>query len=497
MDHSAYAELLDLLEKAARLGEVQSLLHWDEQVNLPPDSRDARAAQSATVSDLLHRASTDPKIGSLLNRLEAERDSLPAEARAVVREARRDYDLLVRLPDDFAARKARLDSRAFHAWAEAREASDFARFAPWLEQQLEMAREQASHCGYSENPYDLMIDLHDPGMTAAAVETLFTPLRRELPELLERILASPVRPPEGIFRGFPVDRQRSFLEGVVTRMGFDYRRGRIDVSLHPFCSGRGTDIRMTTRFHPDNPLDSLFSSIHETGHGLYEQGLPAEPAGTALTINAGMAVHESQSRLWENQICRSRPAWAFFEPRFREAFPEQLARISSEDLYLAINAVSRNPIRVDADEVTYNLHIILRFDLERRLFAGKLAVRDLPEAWNESTRALLGMTPKNDAEGVLQDVHWSGGAFGYFPSYCLGNMIAAQLHLALRESLPNLDALLREGEFAPVLAWLRERVHRHARTLPLPELVRQASGRDLGPQALIDYLRDRYLPLYS
>jgi carboxypeptidase Taq len=297
-------------------------------------------------------------------------------------------------------------------------------------------------------------------------------------------------------RGFPIDGQRSFLREVTTRLGFDYARGRIDVSLHPFCSGTGSDVRMTTRYSEDQPLDALFSSIHETGHGLYEQGLPTDQLGTALGIHAGMAVHESQSRLWENQVARSRGFWRFFEPRWRALFPNQTGGLSSEELYLAVNAVEPTLIRVDADEVTYNLHIVLRFELEKRLFTGQLRVDELPGAWRKACRELLGLEPANDREGVLQDVHWSDGSFGYFPSYCLGNMIAAQLWAHLVNIRPSLEEEFGRGDFAWLLAWLREHIHRQGRRYSALDLVRRVTGEELSPRHLVDYLRNRYGNLY-
>jgi carboxypeptidase Taq len=268
------------------------------------------------------------------------------------------------------------------------------------------------------------------------------------------------------------------------------------VSLHPFCEGSGADIRMTTHFDEHNPLNSLFSAIHETGHGLYEQGTLLEHQGTPLGQAVGMAVHESQSRLWENQVARSRPFWRFFEPRFRETFAAQLGAVSSDELYLAVNAVRPTLIRLEADEVTYNLHIVLRFEIEKRLFAGALAVRDLPEAWNALAQELLGLTPANDREGVLQDVHWSGGMFGYFPSYCLGNMMAAQLWYKVRGDLPGLDDDFARGDFSRLLGWLRRNIHEQGRRHDTQELVRVVTGEPLSPQHLLRYLRERYGALY-
>jgi len=313
---------------------------------------------------------------------------------------------------------------------------------------------------------------------------------------VKQILAVAPAPDPNVFRGFPVEAQRAFLREVTGKLGFDYQRGRIDVALHPFCGGSPADTRMTTRFHEDAPLDSLFSSIHETGHGLYEQGLIQEDVGTPLGQSVGMGVHESQSRLWENQVSRSRAFWTYFEPRFRTHFPAQTARIDSETLYRAINAVEPTLIRVDADEITYNLHILLRFEIEQRLFRGELAVRDLPPTWNALSAELLGLTPPSDRLGVLQDVHWSGGSFGYFPSYCIGNMMAAQLWYAVQREIPGLETDFSLGEFSRLLGWLRERIHREGRRHDTLALVKRVTGEPLSPRHLLRYLRERYLPLY-
>ena len=415
--------------------------------------------------------------------------------------ARRDYDRATKLPAEFVREKAAQGSRGYHAWARAKAADDFSSYAPVLEKNLELARREAGYLGRGDAPYDHMLDKHDPGLTAAAVDRLFGELKGELVPLGREILASPsaarAQAVARRLRGFPVDAQRAFLREVTERIGFDYTRGRIDVSLHPFCSGGGSDVRMTTRYHEDQPLDALFSSIHETGHGLYEQGLPAQHLGTALGLHAGMAVHESQSRLWENQVARSRGFWRYFEPRWRERFPAQTKGVTADELYLAVNVVGPTLIRVEADEVTYNLHIVLRFELEKRLFAGELRVRDLPEAWRAASRELLGLEPATDREGVLQDVHWSDGAFGYFPSYCLGNMIAAQLWYRLLALRPALEEEFAGGDFTWLLGWLREHIHAQGRRYSALELVRRETGEELSPRHLVRYLRERYGALYG
>ncbi len=492
---SVYAEFTAWIKQVHLLGTVGELLGWDEQVNLPPGAAEQRAAQQAALAGATHAAASDPRLGAWLKVLEAEA-GLTADQRAVVRQARRDYDRATKLPADFVQAKAAQGSRGYHAWARAKAANDFAGYAPVLAQNLEVAQREARYLGWGGREYDYMIDRHDPGMTAAVIARLFAELRRDLVPLVRAIAASRVRPRPGALRGFPVEGQRAFLREVTAQLGFDYARGRIDVSLHPFCTGTGSDVRLTTRFKEDEPLDSLFSSIHEAGHGMYEQGLPAAHLGTALGIHAGMAVHESQSRLWENQVARSRGAWRGWEPRLRAAFPAQTAGVSSDELYLAINEVSPTLIRVDADEVTYNLHIILRFELEQRLFSGGLAVADLPGAWRESSQALLGLVPPDDRVGVLQDVHWSDGSFGYFPSYCLGNMLAAQLWYRALALRPALEEDFARGDFTWLLGWLREHVHTQGRRHDALELCRQVTGEELSPKHLVRYLTERYGKLY-
>jgi carboxypeptidase Taq len=493
---SASTELTAKLQRAHLLYTVADLLGWDEQVNLPPASAGQRAEQMALMAELQHSAASDARIGALLTELENSSAGLTTDERVIVRQARRDYDRVTKLPADFVREKATHSSRAYHAWAEAKARSDFAGYAPFIEKHLELAKREAAYLGHGDAPYDYFIDQNDPGMTATVIGALFAELKAELIPLVRAILESAVKARTDALRGFSLEGQRVFLREVTERLGFDYQRGRIDVSLHPFCSGTGSDTRMTTRFKVDEPLDALFSSIHETGHGLYEQGLPPEFAGTALGMHAGMGVHESQSRLWENQVARGRAFWRHFEPRLREIFTAQTAAVSSEEFYLAVNSVEPTLIRVDSDEVTYNLHIILRFELEKKLFSGELAVRDLPAAWRAASKELLGLEPANDREGVLQDVHWSGGAFGYFPSYCLGNMMAAQLWYTVLSAQPGLENDFARGDFTRLLSWLRKNIHSQGRRQELRALVRSVTGEELSPKPLLRYLRERYGALY-
>lgn len=493
---TAYDQLVSRLKRAQVLHTINGLLGWDEQVNLPPDSADQRAEQMALLAELHHVAAADPAIAEALAELEAGAAELTDDQRVVVREARRDHDRVTKLPPEFVAEKARLVSAAYHAWAKAKPANDFAAFAPFLEKHLALAQREAELQGWGGRPYDYAIDLHDPGFDAATIDALFAELKAGLVPLVQRIAASPVKGDRSRLTGFPVDRQAQFAREATEKLGFNYGRGRMDVSLHPFCEGSGADIRMTTRFSEDDPLNSLFGAIHETGHGLYEQGLPLEHHATALGQNLGMGMHESQSRMWENQVGRSAAFWQCFEGRYRELFAAQLEGVSSEEFFRAVNAVQPTFIRVDADEIHYNLHIILRFELEKRLFAGDLKVADLPAAWSDLCEELLGARPGSDREGVLQDVHWSGGAFGYFPSYCLGNMIAAQLWATVMRDLPGLDDDFARGDFSRLLTWLQTNIHQSGRRVPTLELVRRVTGEDLSPRPLLAYLESRYGAIY-
>lgn len=497
MPNKIYDQLVAELERIFHISSVCRLLEWDEQVNLPLSAAEVRAKQFATMAELHHQAATDPKIGEWLELLEPQSDEFSDDQKVVLKEAAKAYRRITRLPPKFVKRRASAQSKSYHAWVKARQNNDFSAYAPFLQEQIDLTREEANYVGEGDAVYDYCIDKHDPEMKASMIEELFSTLKKDLIPLVDEIIDSPLKPDFSILKGFPKDRQEAFLKTVVHDIGFDFEHGRIDQSIHPFCGGIGPDIRMTTRFDEDNPIDSLSGAIHEAGHGLYEQGLRQDTLGTALSECVGMAVHESQSRLWENQVGRSRAFWNYYEPKYRAAFPTQLKEVSSEALFLAINGVQRNPIRFESDEVTYNLHIILRFEIEKQLFDQTLAVKDLPEAWNTLSQEIVGLTPKNDSEGVLQDIHWCDGSFGYFPSYCLGNMLAAQLWYAAQDTMPDLESKFEQGNFAPLLNWLREHIHRHGKRHNTLELTRRVTGKPLAPDALIRYLKERYLTIYN
>lgn len=494
--HSDYQSLIAHLKNTFYLKSSLDLLNWDAQVNLPANSGDVRAAQTAALSEVLHNKEIDPTVGKLLDRLEAHQDELSSPQQVVIREARKDYQRAVKLPSEFIAKRAEAQCLALLAWTEARKNSDFASFVPYLQKQLDFAVQEAELVGSHANPYDYAVDKYDPGLSTEFIEQRFSELKKGLLPLISKITQSPVKADSSILKKFPIAQQKQFVREVTEKLGFDYSHGRMDCAVHPFCGGNPQDVRITTRYHEDNPLDSLFSSIHETGHALYEQGLPAQHLGTPLAHHIGMAIHESQSRLWENQVGRSRAFWQYWEPRYRELFTDPLKQIDSKLLYLTINSVELNPIRVDSDEVTYNLHIILRFELEKKLFDKTLKVKDLPEVWNAKSKEILNINPKNDKEGVLQDVHWSLGYFGYFPSYCLGNMIAAQLWYTVNREIPNLEEKIAKGDYAPLLHRLRTHIHQWGQQYTTQEILKRVTGEALDSKYLIQYLSERYLPLY-
>lgn len=490
-----FEKLTQHLKRIDRLSSISELLAWDEQVNLPSGSAGLRAEQASLMAELTHKESSSLALGQWIDRLKAAEAELNPAQQAILRDARRNYREATCLPSAFVRRRSKAHSEGFQAWLRAKEAGDFQAFLPSLKTNIELAREQASLLDASD-PYSYWLDQFDPGLNQATVEQVFAPLRADLKVLLNSIQTAPVEAPSFSLKGFPVDRQEAFLREVVTAFGFDFKRGRLDRSVHPFCGGHPLDLRMTTRFDPDNPLDSLSSAAHECGHALYEQGLPKEHLGTALGQAVGMAVHESQSRLWENQVARSRAFWQAWEMDYRAHFPTQLDGLNSEQLYFQINRVAVTPIRVDADEVTYNLHIMLRYELEKQLIGGALDPADLPEAWNALSIEILGYEPKNDAEGCLQDVHWSGGAFGYFPSYCLGNVICAQLWETIQAAIPRLDHQIASKNYGPLRHWLRTQVHSLGRQYLTQDFVRKVTGTALSHEPLMRYLRERYGSLY-
>jgi len=497
-----YAELTQLLRQAALLGSCSSVLSWDEQTYMPPRGAQFRSEQLGLLAGLTHERATAPRIGELLAELQDSGElGDPDGDRAVnVREARRSYDRATKLPRRLVEELSRTTTLAQQAWIKAREDSEFPEFLPWLEKMVGLKREEAQAIGYGDGiPYDALLDEYEPSMTAAEVKRVFGPLRDELVPLVAAIQQSPRRPQTEILeRHYPKIPQMVLSEAASKSIGFDFQRGRIDASAHPFCSGFGPgDCRLTTRYADHHFPSAFFGVLHESGHGIYEQGLSGDSFGLGMGQADSLGIHESQSRMWENFVGRSRAFWTYMFPTAQEAFPEALGGVSIDEFYFAINDVRPSYIRVEADEVTYNLHIMLRFELEQALIGGDLAPADVPGAWNEKFQQFFGLAVSNDAQGCLQDIHWSAGLFGYFPTYALGNMYAAQFFDAARRDLGNLDSAFAQGQFRPLKEWLNEKIHRHGKRYPASRLVQEVTGNPLSHHPLMTHLQSKYGALYE
>lgn len=497
----AYSELIDRSRKTTLLGSCSAVLGWEELTYMPPGGAEHRGNQLALLAGLTHERATDPRIGELLAIVEGSelvQDPLSVEA-VNVRELRRTYDQAVKQPQSLVEELARTQTLAQKCWAEARKKSDFASFQPWLEKTVALKRDQANALGYDDVPYDALLDQFEPGAKTKEITTLFRALREDLVPLVASIRDAPKKPDLSIIsRDFPIDRQQILAESAAAAIGFDFYHGRLDTSAHPFCSSFGPgDCRLTTRYNVNDFNDAFFSTLHEAGHGMYEQGLDPEHYGTPMGEAVSLGVHESQSRMWENEVGRSRAFWLHFYPRAQQVFPQSLRGVSLDDFHFAVNAVAPSLIRVDSDEVTYNLHIMVRFELEQLLISGDLPISDVPAAWNERYQDYLGITPPNDAKGCLQDIHWSAGLFGYFPTYTLGNVFAAQIFNAAKAELGDLEAGFARGEFAPLLEWLRAKIHRQGQRYRSADLVEFVTGNRPDHKPLIQLLRNQYGPLYG
>jgi len=497
----AYEELVRLARDESLLASCEALLEWDELTQMPPGGVEQRSRQRALLAGLLHEQATHPRRGELLAMIEGSALCADPEApqAANVRELRRVFERRCRLPRRLAEETARVTSLAQQEWVAAREQADFGRFEPWLERIVRLKREEAACLGVGEEAYDALLDGYEPGARSAELEHLFERLRRELVPLAAAIRGANRRPRTAVLRrDFPIDRQRAFGEEVAAAVGFDFERGRLDVSAHPFSTSIGPgDCRITTRFDAHNFCDGFFAILHEVGHALYDQGLDPQWRGTPAGEAASVGMHESQSRLWENRVGLSRGFWEHFYPRAQATFRSALRGVSLDEFHFAIHAVAPSLIRVDADEVTYGLHILARFEIERALVRGDLAVPDVPAAWREAYRRHLGIEPASDAEGCLQDGHWAEGLIGYFPTYVLGDVVAAQLYEAAAAELGDLEAQLATGEFGGLRAWLRERIHRPGGRLSAARLVERVTGRPPEPGPLVGALRRKYAELYG
>jgi carboxypeptidase Taq len=493
-------QLKEISAEIADLAYAASVLGWDQQVNMPPMGAEARGNQLATLQRLMHIKATTPELEQLLEDLtEAVKDlDTDSEEARLVKVSKRDYDLAVKVPPAFTAELAKVASAAFGVWHQSRQEDDFSKFQPHLEKIVEMNQELAEFFAPYDHVYDPLLDRFEPGMKTAEVKEIFDALRPQQVELIQAITAAPQVDDSFLYQEFDEQKQWDFGVEVITKYGFDFQRGRQDKSPHPFTTSFGAnDVRLTTRIDKDFLNTAIFGTLHECGHGLYDLGVNQAYERNALAGGASLGVHESQSRMFENLVGRSKPFWEHFYPRLQEFFPTQLGNVDLEAFYKGINIVKPSLIRVEADEATYNLHIMLRLEIEIALMENTLAVADLPDFWNAKMEEYLGITPPNDADGVLQDVHWSTGMVGYFSTYALGNLISVQLWERIKEDLPDLDDQIRRGEFGNLLAWLIEKIHVHGKKYDPQELVQRVTGSKIDPAPYMRYLKEKFGQIYG
>lgn len=483
----------DRLREMFNLQCIEALLGWDQQVYMPPRSAQARADQQEYISCLAHQRATDPEFCRVVDELAEVRDTLSEVDQVNVREIKRGLDIERKLPEDFVAEFAQASSTGYSVWAEARPKNDWYAVQPVLEKIFELSRRRADLVGYEEHPYDALLDIYEPGMKLSQVK----PLLLDLADQLKTIIPPIARrfSDEGRLEGhFDKDCQHRFVSKVAGSLGFDFQQGRLDTTAHPFMTSMGPhDFRITTRYNEANLLGGLYGTMHETGHALYEMGLPAERAGTPRGEAVSLGIHESQSRFWENLVGRSHEFCGYLIGVMREFFPDQTGSLSAEDLWKRVNHVEPSLIRVEADEVTYNQHIVIRMLLEERLITRDLSVSDLPGAWDDLYEEYLGVRSPDFKDGVMQDMHWYTGGVGYFPTYSLGNLYGAMMMQTAREALPDMSRQIESGEFAPLLGWLRENVHQYGMTYRAHELIRHITGCDLSDQPFVEYLKKKFM----
>jgi carboxypeptidase Taq len=492
-----YQKLERRLEETSRLGGIMGILHWDQEVIMPNGAAESRASQMGVLAGTIHEKSTDPEMGKLLDALDQE-SSFTIFEQCNIREARREYDMETKVPKNLVMEMAELSSKGHQVWVKARSENKFADFAPVLKQLVELKKRWAEYVSPDLSSYDANIDLYERGATMSKITPVFETLKSELIPLIRDIQESDYQPDASFMKGnFLVDKQEALGRRISEDMGFAFDRGRMDVSVHPFCGGsHPTDVRITTRYRTDNFIESLYAVIHETGHGLYEQGRMKEgrdlPASEALS----MGIHESQSLFWERMIAQSPAFCNLYLPLIAETFPEKFNAVSAEQLYEAVNVSESSYIRVEADEVTYPMHVILRYEIEKGFFDGSVEIDTLPELWNSKMKEYLGVEPPSDTLGVLQDTHWSGAAFGYFPSYTLGAIYASQFYQTLQQEKPDLEYGIKSGNLSTIRHWLNQKIHEKGRLLSVSDLVKQVTGDDLNPTVFLDYLKKKYRKIY-
>jgi carboxypeptidase Taq len=492
-------QLKATLSEVVDLKYAQALLAWDQETYMPPGGAAGRGYQVGTLAKIAHEKFTSDEVGQLLDDLDPLASQLPSDSddACLIKITRREYQKSKRVPSAWVEENTRVTSNAYSIWEKAKAASDFVLFQPELEKIVSLCRQYASFFQPYRHVYDPLLDNYEPGLKTAEVQTIFNALRPQQVDLLQAIAEKTGPDNSFLSIDYPEKTQLDFGKEVIARFGFDWQRGRQDLSVHPFTSAFNTgDVRITTRVNPQQLKTAIFGSMHEAGHAMYEQGIDPSLERTPLAGGVSMAIHESQSRLWENLVGRSRPFWSYFYPRLQQLFPGQLGNISLDTFYRGINRVEPGLIRVEADEATYNLHIMLRLELEIALIESSLDVKNLPEAWNSRMKNYLGLTPPDHARGVLQDVHWSLGSFGYFSTYALGNLVSVQIWEAIHKDLPTLGKSISAGDFRPLLDWLREKIHRHGSKFEPKDLIRRVTGTEITPEPYLRYLITKYSEIY-
>lgn len=492
-----YTQYKNTLQRIADLGFASGVLNWDQETYMPDGSAGIRAQQLSTIAGIIHDMATDEKLGQLLEELVAD-SSLDEIQKFNANQTLKDFKRAKKYTREFVEEQSRAVSEAFSAWHEAKSKSDFSIFAPKLKKLIELRKQECEFLGYEVHPYDALLDLHEPGLTTAEVTTLFEDVRRELVPFVKSIAAKPAHSQELLQKHYPKNEQWEFSMHVLRSMGFDFNTGRQDISVHPFTINFGsTDVRVTTRIDEHNLSDCVTGTIHEGGHALYEQGILASEYGLPTGEATSLGIHESQSRLWENNVGRSLAFWQGQFAELKKYFPEQLNGETAESFFKAINVVQPSLIRINADELTYHFHVMIRFETEKAIFENKLDVNDIPAFWNQRYKDYLGIDVPNDAEGCLQDVHWSHGSFGYFPTYSLGSFYAAQFFASAKKDIPELEAEIKNGNYSSLLKWLREKIHRHGKRFKAKELCEQISGEPLNFRYFMEYAKEKYGKIYG
>ncbi len=494
-------ELKRRLKEISHLYIIGSLLSWDKEVNMPVKGGDIRAASTAELSGIIHNKFVAIDSDGLLTRLykQVKAKKIKGKDAVVILETWRGFEREKKLPESFVRELAEITSKSQSVWAEARAKNDFNMFLPWLSKIVSLKQQEAKLVGSTGSPYDALLDVFEPGMTTQEASVILNDLKEFLIPFIKKIKNSNKEIIGSKTKGkFPIDKQAQFNAFIAGSIGFDFNAGRIDKSVHPFTSGAHPhDVRITTRYKEDDLMCSLGSTIHETGHALYEQGLPVEHFGNPLSEAVSFGIHESQSRMWEKQIGKSMEFWTYFYPKLQKEFLVPFKKLPLKEFYKIINEVKPSLIRTESDEVTYNLHIIIRFEIEKEMIEGSIDLKDLPDIWRSKVNNYLGIDVPSNSLGVLQDVHWSGGAIGYFPSYSFGNLYAAQFYASMKKDIPNLKGLIKKGKFEEINKWLRKNIHSHGKTYKAGELVKKITGENLNSRYFTDYIEQKYTDIYS